>query len=158
MSTVVAAWRAAEELSFQYLVTKLEGIEGVTAYLPDQVPTTLSASDNASWWWFEINGGDNAGVHIRPGDRPWGSWYFDAALNGLFEKRATALDVAGMAMAALPAGETDIAGVGRLDWTTMPRITRTSIMRDPDGSAAGEARIWALEFPLVVLFHNQEYA
>jgi hypothetical protein len=94
---------------------------------------------------------------VRPADRPLGTWIFDAHLRGIFLERETAQAVAGMAMTALPAGKDDIPFVSRLDWASMPLLDRSVIDLSSDQHVGGEVRVWVLEFPLWVVFHNTTY-
>ena len=107
-------------------------------------------------WSFEING-DSAfspTIQVSKAARPYGCWRMGAEVRGVFETRATAQELSGMIMTALPADETDVTSIGFLSWASMPTI-EPEIM--PKGETGVDTRVWVLTMPLWVAFGNSDY-
>jgi hypothetical protein len=156
MPTAVAAWKSAELRGYEYLEAALQGIDGVTAFSPEDFPRKLDEGET-EMWTFEVDGDSPKAqtATVQKENRPLECWAFGAELRGIFETRGSAQTVAGMAMTALPADSTDMDSVGFLSWAAMPSIVPTIIEK---GDAGRPERAWALTFPLWIRFGNSDYA
>ena len=148
------SWELAEDRCFNYLKSKLSGIEDVTAYKAE-LPITHSNATDMNAWMFSISGpGAVEPIQVLQSKRPACAFTMGAMVNGVFASRTTAQQLAGQICDALPIDVGEVAGITRFYYSEMPSLVREVVQTAKDNSTGGEQRVWLLTFPMVVVFSN----
>jgi len=158
MSTTWAtAWKTTEDRITGWIANEI-GYTLDQQIFAGELPKDFQYSDDAGVCLFRIQGGGppisfewNMNTPGAASQREMGCEF-----HGVFSTREEAMTVAGALMDVIPPAESAIQGVDRLRPTEEPTIERTTIPRRSDQALGGEMRVWAITYPMLVLFTRTE--